>query len=1057
MRIQNYQLANQGNPVQATSGLNVKETNLDIRLVSLIEKRQIQGIDLITELLNQQGFQVDHFEYKVTKKSEIRRPINPKVKNSPTERVAVEERINVNANLKTIGQLEWRVLKDPENVLLIQLSRSKGESLSLPLFFDNIFNNNRQIMITGLTNAVKLQLLSKPDLKFQKIPPPIMQDAVVKDLLLKRAARSKGMQSTARELIDFPGLPPEMQKKIASIASGKNEHLSDPQAINLILLSDLHNRYSATFQTFQNDIIERSAPVAQLARQFEILTQRISTRFLTTHLDDFLGDNVEECNNNQQVFSYLYQKLQQMEEKQIYVNKKLLDRADLFKLIKSIVCITRSQYDPELWKNCFFFLNQDDVQTIPEENEKSIRGLVAGLQGTGAKEEKTASKDLNEIFLIHNIYDYVVNKKVAIAEEAISKQEADYIKSAIAPRMRLKIKKGSEKKNPGRLYAEPKQAIHKLINPLHFISGAYGVLVGEVLKENLNRFFEQDKRSLIERFGIHFFDILYEQAIFETGLAISRNQFAGWLEESGLIPKTEELGYIANEIESGFDSFLTPEVLAKSGMSTFPQEMKLIDFEKMYVKSRNAMLSFIDKIKRSQTAQKSEYNPAGVILDYFNKGKYNLRSPHFRRHVRQSFLYEELSKIVKECCSEFKGRLAEAAVNKKIILQLPLKYNNVLFLGNTFEVPTGKIMIQLRLHTVPVKAMQEEDGMSFTFTSNFAKSLQEVNTESRKGLIQAMRILGEYQKITQDFSKTLSITLLDRLLHRVSTKQKLLNRDPSYLKFKMPDVDKMIIGSIREVNLGKIFQHDMRRLGAEKIKTQSQSFGEMVQSIMYFRSVIDSLQGRKETINEIKILLNRFSKSLKRSQEWKTYSTLVIRIGDLISLPIQAMSEKVVKTIMDYSIKLNRLVTKHEYKNSVIAILHAEWKRKNPENKKDIYFYLPFLGDDAPKGKTNLLLEIRKARDLIKMLKTKRAIVFFPGATKEIQMNQMIEVNDFIKEQELSPEMYVDTRTLSEDKVRQLAKYFFPSSFFNIDTLEPVKIPMKEQIKIQRDQNPKQK
>jgi hypothetical protein len=216
--------------------------------------------------------------------------------------------------------------------------------------------------------------------------------------------------------------------------------------------------------------------------------------------------------------------------------------------------------------------------------------------------------------------------------------------------------------------------------------------------------------------------------------------------------------------------------------------------------------------------------------------------------------------------------------------------------------------------------------------------------------------------------------------------------------------------------------------------------------------VIESLESRKGTINEIKKLLNRFSKSLKQSQEWKSYSTLVVRIGELISLPIQAMSEKVIKTLIDYSVKLNRLVTKHEYKNSVIAILHAEWKRKNPEKAKDIYFYLPFLGDEAPKGKTNLLLEIRKARDLIKMMKTKRAIIFFPGATKEIQLNQMIEINAFIGEQDLNPEMYIETRTLSEEKIRQLAKEFYPSGFFHIDKLEPVKMPLRQQLQIKRDQ-----
>jgi hypothetical protein len=130
----------------------------------------------------------------------------------------------------------------------------------------------------------------------------------------------------------------------------------------------------------------------------------------------------------------------------------------------------------------------------------------------------------------------------------------------------------------------------------------------------------------------------------------------------------------------------------------------------------------------------------------------------------------------------------------------------------------------------------------------------------------------------------------------------------------------------------------------------------------------------------------------------------------------------------------------------VIAILHAEWKRNSPDKSKDVYFYLPFLGDDAPKGKTNLLLEIRKARDLIRLLKSKRAVIFFPGATKEIQLNQMIDIKNFIKEQSLDPEVYVEIRTLDKEKMQELSKEFYPSGFFHIDKLEPIKMPMKQKL-----------
>ena len=1051
MRVKSHQLVNPNDLPQKPSSERQQLPEMDIRFVSLTEKRQIQGIETMTEILKSQGYNLDYFEYKVIKKSEMRRPINPSVKNSPTEKIVVEERVNVNANLKTVGQLEWRVLKEPENVLLVQINRSKGESLSLPLFFDNIIKNNKQILICGLNNALKLQLLSKPDLKFTKIPEPIELDSIVKEQLLERASRSKGMQSTARELLDFPGLPTDISAKIAAIATGKKEPLSAAQSINLILLSDLHSRYGATFQTFQNEIIGRSSSVANLARQFDILTQKISTKFLVSQFLDFLGENAGQCRNNQQIFTFLYQKLQQMEEKPIYVNKKLLDRKDLFKLLRSIVCIARSQFDPLLWSQCLYFLTSEDVQTLPEENEKSIQKLVASsLQGKSPNKMK-GSKNLMENYVVNNIYDFVIDKKIAFAEDRISKQEAITIKSIIAPRFHLKVKKGGTSKSANLLFGEAEKGAQKLNNPLHFIASTYGSLVGELLKENLKKFLVQDKKQLIERFGIYFFDVLYEQSVFETGLHLSRNQFAGWLEESQLVAKPHEFGYLANEIETDFDPALTPAILNGSGESTFRADLSNEGFEREYVKRRNVFLMFFNKIKRSQETQESAFNPARIFLDYLEQGKYNLRSAAFRHHVKETFLYEELSELVKEACAEIKVRMADEAINKKLILQLPLKFANVLFLGNTFEVATGKFIVKLRIHAIALKEMQEEDGMHFVFASRFSKLIQEAESEKRQALIQAMRILGDYQKVSSPFIRCLGISLLDKQISRLMLQMKSLNKDAKYLKSKMPDVDKMTIGSIAGIELDKVFQTNPIGKKNEKQKAQNHSFGELVQSIMYYKSVEEALETRISAIGEIKVLLNRFSKSLKNSNEWKSYSVSINMIGDIISLPIASMGEKVIKALMDFSIKMNRLVTKHEYKNSVIAILHAEWKRKNPEKAKAVYFYLPFLGDEAPSGKTNLLLEIRKARDLIRMLKMKKAVIFFPGATKEIQLNQMLEIKDFIKEQMLTPELYVETRTLDEERVIELSKSFYPEGFFHIDQLEPAQMPARQQFKKNKD------
>ncbi|MBU3917466.1 hypothetical protein KKA14_18180, partial [bacterium] len=877
-----------------------------------MDKRQIAGMDLITEMLVEKGFTVDHFEYKVIKKSEIHRPINPKLKNSPKQKVIVEEKVNINANIKTVGQLEWRIYKDPENILLIQIVRTKGETLSLPLVFPNILNKGHQILVTGLTSNVRLQLISKPDLKFMKIPDPIEQCPEFKEQLIQRASRLKGMQATARELIDFPGLPDEIVKKIGLISSGKKEALSDAEAINLIILSDLHSRYSAMFHMFQMDIIERKTSVANLARQFEILTQKVSTRFLVSKFLDFLGENAAKCKTNYQVFTFLYQKLQQMDEKKIYVNKKLLDRKDLFHMLRSIVCVARSQFDPDLWKQCLFFLDPNDENTIIEENKKAIDELAAKSQNSLLSSQASTSGSLLEIYIINNIKDFIIDKKVSLAEDSLPKQEAEILKSTIASQLRLKAVKDTKKNSQYRLFTEPNRSIQKLINPLHCVSGAYGSLVGKLLMEKLKRYLKQGLKPLIERFGNHFFNIFFEQAVFESGINISRNQFAQWMELIQLVTKAEDFGYIPNEIETDFDPSLTSQVLSGSGQSVLPLTYTNEDFEKGYLKSRSIYLAFFERLRQSQSTQNDAYNPASIFLDFVStKRKYNFRSAAFRTHVKTTFLFEELHIVVKDACGSIKAKLAEESINKKAILKLPLKYNALLFLGNTFQIPTGKMIVSVRLHTIPVKAMDETFGISYEFEKNFSKLLQETEKPERAGIIQSMRILGEYKKVSADFFKFLSLVLLDRQIHQNLLKLKRRNLEPRFIKFKTPDHEKMMIGSMQKVNLNKLLQYNFPPRLNEKEVVNNQSFGEMIQSIMYYKSVVQNIENRIDVVKKIGLLLDRFSDSLKEGKEWNSYSTLLEKFREILTLPIEDFDEPILKKLAAISVKMNRLVTKH--------------------------------------------------------------------------------------------------------------------------------------------------
>ncbi len=82
--------------------------------------------------------------------------------------------------------------------------------------------------------------------------------------------------------------------------------------------------------------------------------------------------------------------------------------------------------------------------------------------------------------------------------------------------------------------------------------------------------------------------------------------------------------------------------------------------------------------------------------------------------------------------------------------------------------------------------------------------------------------------------------------------------------------------------------------------------------------------------------------------------------------------------------------------------------------------------------------ELRRASHLMRMLKRKKAILFFPEASKPRQFKQMIEIGKFIEEQGFEINQYVEIRTLEEDQVHELTRNLYPNNFFRMDQLEPI-------------------
>jgi hypothetical protein len=1022
-------------PVSLLESDDTSSLDLKICFVSLIDTRQIEGMDTLRQILERYQFSVENFEYKITTKTEVRKPINPKLKNGPTEKVIVEERININTQLKTLRQLSWRVAKDPENVLLLQISRTKGESLCVPLIFTKILRENKQILVTGITDKTRLQLVAKPDLTLKKIPLLILQDEACKVDLIKRSKRLKGMQAAMRELQEITIFPKEIKNKILGIITGRKTELTDAEAINLILLSDLHNRYSTMLINFQKDVTTQAAPVPALTKQFVELTQGIKTSLLVSKLAPYLGENANQCKKNDHVFALIYRNLKRLNDKKIVVDGRILSHASLFSEIKSFFLITRSQLDPNLWEECLFFLDVKDENTSQGNNQETIEQLTNNCRSKLEKTHTASSKNLFEQYLINNIQNYTIRERIWISDKFLSKYEYGLLKSVVMPQLHFRLAKESNQKTENCLFLEKLPPVGKLNNPIHFVSKTYGKLVHSRLLNNTRQIMEPGYSELFKRYKNLFFDIFYNRIVTEPGFAISRHDFLLFLRKNNFIRKPKEIGYVKPKLDGMRDELLTEKIINGSKESLFEADMDNETFKNDYAKSRVRLFTFIKNIEELNK-RKEEDNPAKIFLDVMQSDKYNFRSSFFRKHLKNTFLFEELNEIVINSCAEIKPIIGSNAINNKIVLQIPSKFESILFIGNIFKLSIGQKDVTICLLSA-TGDNETFDSISRNFSHNFNLHLKAENTTERKGLIQAMRILQEYQKISIDYIRNVSIILLDRHIQNLLIIEKEKNKlTPGHIKFYFHDHEKLAIGNTRDINLSNVFQYKASG-GNQDLNMDNYSFGQFIQSMIYFKEAQNDMESRRAVLKKMIDLLNKFSDKLKSTEKWKIYAQMIKQFNDMISVPISSFDNKLLDLLSISANKLKKMVDDEEYKDGIIALLHAEWKRRNPENQKEIYFFTPFLSMQGS-DKENVVLKIRSAYELLIKLNQKKCILFLPEGTKDHQIKQMFEIEDFLKKYFKELNIFVETHVLSEELIDELCKKFHPKSYFVIDKLIPV-------------------
>ncbi|MGK0290777.1 MAG: hypothetical protein ACI86H_002240, partial [bacterium] len=330
---------------------NSKEEKLHVdllaRFYSHVGNEYLRCLSPLRQGLKSRGFAVENLEFKITVTKEVKRLINPKNPNGPSERVHIEEKTNLNTDAKALRSYVERVLREPYNVLLAQIYKARSESFALPIVFPNLFRVGGQVLVSYSDELTRLQLLTVPDLKFEKIPKIVEENSDFKDFLIGRGKRKKGIQSAMRELVDLPLLPEDLRKRITSVAMGQVHNFNEIELINLLLIADLHSRYSAIIKKFEMDWDGQVYSVELLSGMFSELVKNADTAYLKMHLSEYL-DGEEYFMNNNTVFPYLYNRYFNLDyDAKSKFEQKTFTRLTLRHLVRNLIVFTRSQNDPE--------------------------------------------------------------------------------------------------------------------------------------------------------------------------------------------------------------------------------------------------------------------------------------------------------------------------------------------------------------------------------------------------------------------------------------------------------------------------------------------------------------------------------------------------------------------------------------------------------------------------------------------------------------------------------------------------------------------------------------
>lgn len=725
-------------------------------------------------------------------------------------------------------------------------------------------------------------------------------------------------------------------------------------------------------------------------------------------------------------------------------------------------------------------LEFDELQKLHERFHQRLHGLqpmVRAIQQSVVRliqiQDIKQKEELQNIYILHAL-PQITNAFLGVFNEGLNQIESSCLKSILTGRLGLQLQETEAQQVEKVIrFTKTDPPLQHLQNRGDLLLRAYAMLVGLNTAKRVKKFTEHKINHLVTNYKKNFFEMLFGFIVIENDLPMSRQQLALFLRRHNLLSNLADKGWNETQAHQRLDPFILEEAIYDHKIEQLPEA--ITNFESIYLAQLGAFKPLLDSLKASAESRTEEENPDGFIWSLFEQGIYNLSSPEAAQAFEKSIFYKLVQNFIAFVSSkyykDFTGELTTRGCN----LYLPKHLRELLVIGRHYSFLISDKVVRFNLFP-SADSVENLEKLSAIFVNEFDGELQK-GTDRRKEveiIYNMIRCIRRCERIWVDYSRSLTMALLDRVLSQTTIQQMTSESlPPERLKHFQPDHLKLCLGNT-------------------VLSGQASEFNKLLKDKEVMGNFITQPKVTVSTLDEFAIAMDKI---YRLRNEWDYYyllgqdilemvhslsydkgeSKLVPKLESNLEELVNVLSKRLreiteVDVLVMHKCGLSLKKIREELVNVTMATSEKRFLNKLKEElyycRSDSHYAKIHFSDDfilntttvkstekvkTPKGVITKVVSrevevksieqrfpdrLREAIRIHEILSEKACMIFAPEGQKKKQMEYLLNIlRDVMALCGNSIEFYIDVSTLEFSQQKQIARIIKPSNFYKASEL----------------------